>query len=182
MYRVEEAAMTDQTTSAAGIEPTIAFAERFAGSETFRDLFREGMALVEETAAYLDGPGRLESRDLDRTAQLAYTTESMRLTTRLMQMASWLLLQRAVNEGELSLHQAGQEKSKVRLDGPVSAVDAPTFQALPDTLRALVERSNRLQERLRHIDGAIYGPGPGPEAANPVASSLDRLADAFGRR
>ena len=34
---------------------------------------------------------------------LSYASESMRLTTRLMQLASWLLLQRAVAEGELSV-------------------------------------------------------------------------------
>ena len=73
------------------------------------------MALVEETAAYLDGPGRQESKKLERTAALAYATESMRLTTRLMQLASWLLLHRAVNEGEMSLAQANKEKAKVKL-------------------------------------------------------------------
>ena len=43
---------------------------------------------------------RIESRTLPREASFCYATESMRLTTRLMQLASWLLLQRAVNEGD----------------------------------------------------------------------------------
>src|SRR5580693_6253844 len=73
----------------------------FAGSELFDRTFQEGMALVEETAAYLDGPGRQESKSLDRKAALGYASESMRLTTRLMQVASWLLVQRAVREGEM---------------------------------------------------------------------------------
>jgi regulator of CtrA degradation len=76
-------------------EPVV-FGRRFAGSETFKTLFREGMVLVEETAAYLDGDGRNDSRHLSRAGSLAYATESMRLTSRLMQLASWLLLQRAV--------------------------------------------------------------------------------------
>ena len=70
----------------------------FASSELFDRTFQEGMALVEETAAYLDGPGRQESKSLDRRAALGYASESMRLTTRLMQVASWLLVQRAVRE------------------------------------------------------------------------------------
>ena len=41
--------------------------------------------------------------------------ESMRLTTRLMQVASWLLVQRAVNEGDMDPAQAEAEKHKVRL-------------------------------------------------------------------
>src|SRR5712692_7302409 len=93
----------------------VSFGARLAGSQSFGTLFREGMALVEETAAYLDGPGRKDSKGLERNAALAYATESMRLTTRLMQLASWLLLHRAVNEGEMSLVQASQEKAKVKL-------------------------------------------------------------------
>jgi regulator of CtrA degradation len=73
------------------------------------------MSLVEETATYLDGPGRQESKKLERAGALAYATESMRLTTRLMQLASWLLLHRAVKEGEMSLAQASKEKAKVKL-------------------------------------------------------------------
>ena len=91
------------------------FGARLAGSQAFADLFRDGMALVEETAAYLDGPGRQESKKLSRNGALAYATESMRLTTRLMQLASWLLVHRAVKEGEMSLAQAQKEKAKVKL-------------------------------------------------------------------
>ena len=59
----------------------VSFGEKLAGSQAFANLFRDGMALVEETAAYLDGPGRQESKKLERSAALAYATESMRLTT-----------------------------------------------------------------------------------------------------
>ena len=85
-------------------------------------MFKEGMALVEETANYLDGDGRVESRGLTRAGSLAYATESMRLTTRLMQLASWLLLQRAVNDGEMSAEQGSLEKAKVKLNGLASSV------------------------------------------------------------
>ncbi len=73
----------------------------FARSELFERTFREGMELVEDTASYLDGDGRRESRLLSRAAALAYAAESMKLTTRLMQVASWLLVQRAVREGDM---------------------------------------------------------------------------------
>jgi hypothetical protein len=92
----------------------VSFGERLASSQAFSNLFRDGMALVEETASYLDGPGRLESKKLDRNAALAYATESMRLTTRLMQLASWLLLHRAVKEGEMSLVPARTRHASAR--------------------------------------------------------------------
>lgn len=175
--------MTDTSQGGIASDTPIAFAERFAHSDTFRDLFREGMSLVEETAAYLDGDGRRESRALGRNASLVYTTESMRLTTRLMQMASWLLLQRAVNDGEISSEQANSEKTKVRLDTAPPAQQSPGYGELPEALRGLIERSLRLQERVRHIDQAIYGPKiPSGDLANPVARDLGRLADALGAR
>jgi regulator of CtrA degradation len=67
---------------------------RLVGTDMFRTVFDTGMALVEETADYLDGDGRKDSLRLTRAGAMAYASESMRLTTRLMQVASWLLLQR----------------------------------------------------------------------------------------
>ena len=90
---------------------TVSFAQILAASESFKSLFREGMALVEETAGYLDGVGRDEAKLLRRSTAMAYANESMRLTTRLMQLASWLLLQRAVNEGEMTSAQARLRKA-----------------------------------------------------------------------
>src|ERR1043166_6599473 len=112
----------------------VSFGEKLASSQAFSDLFRDGIALVEETAAYLDGPGRQESQKLERSAALAYATERMRLTTRLMQLASWLLLHRAVKEGEMSLAQANKEKTKVKLSLGDRA-DADTMDMLPASAR-----------------------------------------------
>src|ERR1700721_2064116 len=78
----------------------------FSGSALFRRTFDEGMALVEETARYLDGPGRADARTLSRKGAILYAGESMRLTTRMMQAASWLLVQRAVNDGDMEADQA----------------------------------------------------------------------------
>lgn len=161
-----------------GAQP-IVFGERFASSDTFKGLFREGMALVEETATYLDGEGRAQSKGLSRAGSMAYAAESMRLTTRLMQLASWLLLQRAANEGEMTAEQVGQEKAKVRLRGFGTRVEGSGFEELPESLRELILRSVRLQERIVRLDDAIYNPAA-ESSANPVARQLGRLARAFG--
>src|ERR1700731_3739664 len=118
----------------------VSFSERLANSQAFAPLFRDGMALVEETASYLDGAGRQQSKKLERSAALVYATESMRLTTRLMQLASWLLLHRAVNEGEMSLAQANKEKTKVKLSIGDST-DEDAVKLLPERLSELIEQS-----------------------------------------
>ena len=85
----------------------------FTRSELFTKTFREGMDMVEETAAYLDGPGRQDSKQLSRSDAMVYASNSMRLTTRLMQVASWLLVQRALKEGEITTAEARQEKYRL---------------------------------------------------------------------
>jgi len=161
----------------------IYFGEKLASSQAFAGLFRDGMALVEETAAYLDGPGRQESKKLERSAALAYATESMRLTTRLMQLASWLLLHRAVKEGEMSLAQVNQEKTKVKLS-PGDPADEETLLVLPETLVDLITRSRKLQEQVCRLDATIHGPSPEPvsaDKANPVERQMGLLKAAFER-
>jgi regulator of CtrA degradation len=159
----------------------VSFGERLANSQAFADLFRDGMALVEETATYLDGPGRHESKKLARAASLAYATESMRLTTQLMQLASWLLLHRAVKEGEMSLAQANKEKSKVRLSG-ADFHDPHNLELLPANLRDLIERLHKLQAKVRRLDATIHNQAAPDKAAeiNPVERQLGLLKAAFG--
>lgn len=160
----------------------ISFREKLAGSQAFSQLFRDGMSLVEETAAYLDGPGRRESKALPRNGALTYATESMRLTTRLMQLASWLLLHRAVKEGEMSLSQVNQEKTKVKLS-PTFAADEETLALLPDTLVDLIRRSLVLADQVRRLDATIHAPADAPQNTNnPVEHQLGLLKAAFEGR
>jgi regulator of CtrA degradation len=174
-----------------GLQP-VSFGARLAASQNFSLLFRDGMKLVEDTAAYLDGPGRRESKLLDRAASLAYATESMRLTTRLMQLASWLLLHRAVNEGEMSLAQANKERMRIKLPAEEPS-SAPPLQAearktgkmpaLPVGLDDLIARSKKLKDQVRRLDATIHAPPPtAPASGNPFEFQLGMLRAAFERR
>lgn len=161
----------------------ISFIRKLAASDNFKALFKEGMTLVEEAASYLDGAGRDESRHLRRAVAMAYAAESMRLTTRLMQLASWLLLQRAVNEGDMTLAQAASEKHKVRLARQELACAADIFDELPQRLRALIAKSMRLQARIIHLDQSLFDSharegfgGPGS-----IAHQIERLRVAFAQ-
>ena len=164
---------------------TVNLAEEFAFSSRFKTLFQDGMTLVEESAAYLDGQGREEAKRLDRILVTLYGTESMRLTTRLMQLASWLLLQRAANEGEMSSEQFLEEKNKVKLDTlPVTNIDA-TWDGLPVEFVSLVTRSLALQNRILAIDSEVYASNSAGKQAknrNPVGQQLNLLSTALGIR
>jgi regulator of CtrA degradation len=161
---------------------TVSFGAKFAQSDQFKAVFREGMALVEAAAAYLDGDGRKEARKLKPPHSLAYATESMRLTTRLMQLASWLLIRRAVSEGELTPEQGLEEQRKIKL--PVLGAEQPTrdFEELPERLRDLIAQSIKLQKRVVRLDQMLdfNEEVAGSDMHHPLRSQLSRLREAFG--
>ena len=164
---------------------TVKLAERRVFSQSFKPLYSEGMGLVEQAAEYLDGKGRVEAKKLSRLGATLYAAESMRLTTRLMQIASWLLLQRAANSGEMTRDQVASEKSKIRLDTASAHDDAAGWSELPQDFLELVRRSLRLQALVRRMDEEIYGggaaPQPAPRRSNPVSDQISLLNTAFGR-
>jgi regulator of CtrA degradation len=153
----------------------------FAASDMFSRLFREGMDLVEETASYLDGPGREDAKRLGRSGALAYAAESMGLTTQLMQCASWLLTQRAVAEGDMSAHDASEQRYRLTPSRLKDADWPAGDDSCPPRLSDLSVRARALHERLSRLDRSIFeGEGFETPDANPVASQLNRLSQAFG--
>jgi len=164
----------------------IRLAERRVFSESFKPLYEDGMSLVEQAAEYLDGRGRIEARKLSRPAATLYAAESMRLTTRLMQIASWLLLQRAASSGEMTRDQVASEKAKVRLDTASAPEGAQGWAEIPAAFRDLVDRSLRLQSLIRRMDEEVYGNremtgNDNRPRGNPVFDQISLLNTAFAR-
>lgn len=149
----------------------------FTEGKVFEKVFVDGMALVEETAAYLDGPGRKLSSSLPREASLTYAAWSMELTTRLMQAASWLVMQKAVRDGDMRREDAMQSKYRISRDEPALDAKAQRGRGLPDVFLDLVERSENLFERICRLDAAIYGAGLS-ESESPVSKQLAQLQQA----
>lgn len=154
-------------------------AATFVQSELFARTFREGMALVEETANYLDGEGREASKTLSRDAALAYAGASMRLTTQLMQIASWLLVLRAVREGEMALSEAGDQKYRVEhKDESFGNLQA---EGMPDRLIGLVESAQQLFSRISRLDADLFSVGAASNDSD-AAGQQRALHKAFGNR
>jgi regulator of CtrA degradation len=161
---------------------TVSFGAHFAASDQFDAIFKEGMGLVERTAAYLDGPGRKEARTLKGPVAVLYATESMRLTTRLLELASWLMIRRALKEGEITAEEARLKRERVKLRGPGRPAHIRGFTELPEGLRQLIDMSYALSDRIFQLDRAMeVVPERVPVADNPVGAQVSRLEEAFGR-
>ncbi len=158
----------------------VAGAETFVQSELFARTFREGMALVEETANYLDGEGRDASKHLARDIALAYAGASMRLTTQLMQIASWLLVLRAVREGEMVLGEASD--AKYRLIPSEAASVKFSSEGLPERLVGLIDAAHQLYNRISRLDRELFTGEAKPDVKNDAAAQQRALLKAFGGR
>jgi len=151
--------------------------QSFTGSALFERTFDEGMSLAAETARYLDGPGRQEARALPRKAAMLYAGESMRVTTRLMQAASWLLVQRAVQEGDMDAEIASSERYRLGSKEICFASRPDGAHELPLTLQDLLDRSDQFYRRIARLDDFFFG---GNGQADGARAQLARLTNAFG--
>lgn len=177
VYRVDGASVGGAT--------TVSFGERFQSSEQFDHIFKEGMALVERTASYLDGPGRKEAKVLAGGVGVLYATESMRLTTRLLDLASWLLIRRALREGEITEEEARKKRRRVKLQAFGRPSHVKGYAELPLGLQNLIEESFLLHDRISKLDRILTTPSAAeaPEAAvNPVAHQVGLLQRAFATK
>jgi regulator of CtrA degradation len=150
----------------------------FTGSALFERTFDEGMALVEECARYLDGKGRDESRSLPRKTALVYAGESMRVTTRLMQAASWLLIQRAVQDGEMTPEDAASDRYRLGAREICMGRREEGVDLLPRKLLDLLERSESLYRRIARLDEVLFR---SKENSPGARSHFAALQAAFGK-
>ncbi|MDZ7628705.1 MAG: DUF1465 family protein [Parvularculaceae bacterium] len=152
----------------------------FVQSEVFARTFREGMSLVEETANYLDGEGRDASKSLTRSSALSYAGASMRLTTQLMQIASWLLVLRALREGDMSAVEATAEKYRL---GRREALSPDMLSGdLPKKLLTLIDEAGQLYDRILRLDTDLFRAQTARPKVHDAAAQQRALMDAFGKR
>ncbi len=152
--------------------------QSFIQSALFSRTFREGMALVEETANYLDGEGRELSKNMERSEALSYASSSMRLTTQLMQIASWLLVLRALREGDMSMAEASDSKYRIR-PHEEARQRRTVPDTLPETLALLISRSDHLYDQIARLDDGLFTKKDKTSCPKGAVVQQQALADAF---
>ena len=114
--------------------------------------YDEALALTRELRDYIAHEAPADKAALDHDTQLVASCEEMRVTARMTQVMAWLMLQRAVNDGEIDRDQAAQPDN--RLGGQETCLAEPAVDPdhLPDRLADLLARSRSLYERIQRLD------------------------------
>ncbi|SFP63208.1 regulator of CtrA degradation [Sphingomonas rubra] len=132
-------------------------------------LYVDAMLLADEARSYFEEQGRAEREALSPNDRVAFSCESLHVTTRLMHVVAWLLTRRAVDAGELSATGA--------LDPARRLASAPRplaslIAALPARAAALVTASADLHRRAAVLDEAFAADRP---PSSPARSMQQRL-------
>ena len=134
-------------------------------------LYVEAMVLADEVRGYFDGRGTDERDALPPIARIGFSCESLKVTTRLMHVVSWLLTRRAIVAGERVT-----ERGRDRRLGDAPGSDPAILALLPETARSLIEASQELYQRVRRLDGEI---DVRAVQESPARGLIDRLERAF---
>lgn len=123
----------------------------------FRKTYDEAFDLMVEARNYMTHEDRPERLRAGANTGLRMSCEAMRVTSRLTQVMAWLMMQRAVHEGEVDVAEALAEAN--RLSGGEVCLDESftADQALPGNLRSLLDRSFRLYQRIARLEGQMVG-------------------------
>jgi regulator of CtrA degradation len=142
-------------------------------SKVFDVLFSDAMVLIEEAGAYLDGEGRKDSKRLSVVPAIAYGSQSLRLSTRLLNVSSWALLVRALRENEITELEFKRSKGRVLLWTGQKRDDTST-EGLPEKLLELIARCKAISDRVVRFDAMLepsraFGEAPAEGTLKPLA-------------
>ena len=113
-------------------------------------LYTEAMLLADEARSYFDRDQL--AGNLSPEISVAFSCESLKVTTRLMHSIAWLLSQKAVRAGELSQNDADGDTRDL---GYAPASDSFQTSRFSQEAQLLIAASEDLYFRLQRISGKM---------------------------
>jgi regulator of CtrA degradation len=113
-------------------------------------LYTEAMVLADEARSYFDRDTM--NGTVAPAISVAFSCESLKVTTRLMHSIAWLLNQKALRAGELSEHDASSESRNL---GYAPASDDLLTPHFPEDAQQIIRASEDLYYRLERINNGL---------------------------
>lgn len=127
----------------------------------FTKTYDEAFALIVEARNYMRHMEPRERRSAAGSDGLKFSCEALRVTSRLTQVMAWLMMQRAVQDGEVSLDEALRDDNLLSGQEVCLSVAAAGNLDLPAGLRSLLDRSFRLYERVWRLERMVLSRSSG---------------------
>lgn len=140
--------------------------------QVLHSLYTEVMILADEARAYFER--HHENDTIAPELAVAFSCESLKVTTRLMHSIAWLLSEKAIHAGEIEESRLPMHDREL---GYAPASDRKLVDNLPAQAQYLVSESEIIYERLQRLSTQI---GAKTVQSRPSQHAmLDRLQQAF---
>ena len=137
------------------------------------ELYTEGLELSRLVVEYFQVNKKEDLQHLGMDRMGFYTLECNRMTTGIMQVVSWCLMQKGLSSGEISSEQASERASRL---SDIKLFSKPIGCATDDFPAEFIDYSNRIRrlfERIVRIDRVLYENEN--SAKNPVHDLMDQI-------
>lgn len=139
-------------------------------------LYEEAVSLADQARAYFGTHAKDDRRQLDPMDRLTYTSESLRISTRLMHVISWLMVRKAVASGEISEQDALKPKHRLGDRELCKTSNIKDLRRLPPMVSSLSLRSQAIFSRAMHMeDDVLRRAEEGDDLSNPVGAMMEKL-------
>lgn len=148
-------------------------------------LYVEAMVLADEARAYFDYEGEMERQQLEPHERVLFSCESLKVTTRLMHVISWLMHIRSVASGE---NRQPHFADSINLLDQQAEHESEAPKGLPLRAQAIIGASVELYLKACRLDdgrsngreGALEAGGEQNAARqNPAHALLERIEKAL---
>lgn len=133
-------------------------------------LYTEAMILADEARGYFDEVGRTDRDGLRPFERVAFSCESLKVTTRLMHIIAWLLTRKALAAGEIDAATVDAQRL-----GDAAGSNEDAVFSLPRRAGDIVAASIDLYQRVGRIARDMIE----PETESPALGLIRRLERAL---
>ncbi|CAN5251634.1 hypothetical protein BH10PSE12_BH10PSE12_04890 [soil metagenome] len=155
------------------VMPTHQQMDRGLHARLVDSLYVEAMIMADEARDYFTARSDGDRDDMAIIVRVAFSCESLKVTTRLLHVIAWLLAQRGWQRGEIG---DGMIRHPQYMLGEAAPTESASLVGFPFAARALVVASADLYDRVARLQARMLGEG---EDAGPARALIDRLERTF---
>jgi hypothetical protein len=117
--------------------------------------YKENVYLLNIARDYFSPNGGINKLNLTREESLIYTLAMSTITSQLTSSFSWLLICRAIQNGEVKIEDLQNENFRMPEFDLIFKDEYERFAILNDTVKALLNRSSELYKRVKRVENSI---------------------------
>jgi regulator of CtrA degradation len=140
-------------------------------------LYNQATAIADESRRYFSGHSKTDRAALGAIDRVLYTAESLRISTRLMHVISWVMIRKAVANGEMSLEESLSARHRLDDIELCRGSDPRDLRKLPRSVIILSHQSLKIYQRALRLQDSLLDQldAQGAPSQSPVANMLKDL-------